>query len=83
MKIYNRYILTIAVLLLLSTVLMVAAGQDSLERYFAVYIIEALAITELFVYFNHKARRGLNYVSVLLFGGFAFILCFQIFKILS
>ena len=83
MKIYNRYILTVAILLLLSTVWLIAAGQNSLERYFTIYIIEALVITELYVYLNQKARRGLTYVSVLLFGGFAFILCFQILKILS
>jgi len=82
MKIFNRYILTVASILLLSTVLLIAAGQNSLERYFSVYVIEALVITELYVYLNQKARRGLNYVSVLLFGGFAFILCFQILKIL-
>ena len=83
MKIFNRYILTVASILLLSTVLLIAAGQNSLERYFTVYVIEALVITELYVYLNQKARRGLTYVSVLLFGGFAFILGFQILKILS
>jgi hypothetical protein len=83
MKIFNRYILTIAITLLLSTVLLIAAGQNSLEQFFTVYIVEALVVTELFIYLNAKARRALTYVSVLLFGGFAFILGLQIFKILS
>ena len=83
MKIFNHYILTVAVILLASTVLLIAAGQDSLEHYFTIYIIEALVITELFIYLNQKARRALTYVSVLLFGGFAFILGFQIFKIIT
>ncbi len=83
MTIYNHYILTVAIILLLSTVLLIAAGQNSLDHYITIYIIEALGITELYVYLNQKARRGLTYVSLLLFGGFAFILCFQILKILS
>ncbi len=83
MKIFNTYILTVATILLLSTVLLIAAGQGSLEHYFTIYIIEALVITELFIYLNHKARHALTYVSVLLFGGFAFIVGFQIFKILN
>ena len=83
MKIYNRYILTIALVLLLSTVWMIAIGQKSLGLYSTVYIIEAMIITELHVYFNKKARRGLTYVSALLFGCFAFILFFQIVNILT
>jgi hypothetical protein len=83
LKIYNGYILTIAVVLLLSTVGMIAAGQKSLGVYFTFYIIEAMEITELQVYLNKKARRGLSYVSVLLFSCFSLILFFQIVKILT
>ncbi len=83
MKIYNGYILTVAILLLLTTVIMIATGQNSLDIFFTVYVIEALIITELYVYFNDKARRGLNMVSAILFGGFAFALCLQVLKILA
>ena len=83
MKIYNGYILTVAILLLLTTVIMIATGQNSLDIFFTVYVIEALIITELYVYFNDKARRGLNMVSAVLFGGFAFALCLQVLKILA
>jgi hypothetical protein len=82
-KIYNRYILTVATCLLLSTVFLIAAGQNSLDAYFTIYVIESLVITELYVHLNNKARRGLVYVSALLFGGFAFVLIFQIFKVLT
>ena len=77
MKIYNRYILTIALLLLLTTVILIAAGQNSLDIYYTVYVIEALFVTELVIYFNNKARRGLNLVSTMLFGGFMVALCFH------
>ena len=82
MKIYNRYILTITILLLLTTVILIATGQNSLDIFYTVYIIEAFIITELFVYFNTKARRGLTLLSYILFGGFVVVLCAEAIKIL-
>jgi len=82
-KIYNSYILIIAVLLLLTTVILVAAGQNSLDIYYTVYVIEALIVTELYVYFNAKARRGLTMVSTILFGGFLVVVSLQVIKILA
>ena len=83
MKLYNRYILTVALLMLLTTVILIAAGQNSLDIYYTAYIIEALIITELYVHFNNKARRSLNMVSTMLFGGFVIALGLQVFKILT
>ena len=83
MKIYNNYILLIAVLLLLTTVILVAVGQNSLGVYYTVYVVEALIITELYVYLNAKARRGLSLVSTILFGGFLVVVSFQVIKILA
>ena len=82
MKIYNSYILTTAIVLLLTTVILVATGQNSLDVYFTVYTIETLVITELNVYFNAKARRGLTSVSTLLFAGFLVIVAIHVLKIL-
>jgi len=81
-KIYNNYILIIATLLLLTTVILVALGQNSLDVYYIAYVIEALIVTELYVYFNAKARRGLSLVSAILFGGFLVIVSLQVIKIL-
>ena len=83
MKIYNDYILIVAIALLLTTIILVAAGQNSLDVYYSMYIIEALIVTELYVYFNAKARRGLNLVSSLLFGGFLVIVSLQVIRILA
>jgi len=82
-KIYNTYILILATLLLLTTVILVALGQDSLDIYYIAYIIEALVVTELFVYFNAKARRGLSLISAILCGGFLIIMSLQAIKILT
>ena len=83
MTLYNRYVLTVAPFLLLTTIIMIATGQTSLDIYFTVYVIEALVITELYVYINNKARRGLAYVSTILFGGFIIVLCLQTIRILA
>ena len=83
MKIYNRYILTVALIILLTTVILIATGQNSLDIYFTVYVIEALITTELYAYFNNKARRGLTVVSTIMFGGFLIALCLQVLKILA
>ena len=83
MKIYNSYILIITVLLLLTTVILVALEQNSLDIYYTIYVIEALIITELYVYFNAKARQGLNLVTYILFGGFLGIVTLQVISILT
>ena len=82
MRIYNTYILTISLSLLLTTVILIALGLAAIDVYYAIYIVEALVITELYVYFNSKARRGLTFVSIILFTGFLFALVIQVIKIL-
>ncbi len=83
MKIFNNYILSVALSLLLTAIILIAIGQNSLDVYYTVYIIEALVITELFVHFNVRARRGLTLVSIILFAGFVITLGFQVIKILT
>jgi len=83
MTIINRYIITVSILLLSTTVILIGAGQSSLDIFYTIYVVEALIITELFVYFNHKVRRDLNMVSIILFGGFTVALGFQVLKLLA
>ena len=83
MKIYNSYILTVALLLILTTIILIVIGQNSLDIYYTIYIIEALIITELYVYFNTKTRRGLAFAGAILFTGFMAVLCLQAIKILA
>lgn len=83
MKLYNSYILIVAVLLLLTTVILAVMKQEALDVYYTIYIIEALVVTELYVYFNSKARRGLSLVSAILFGGFLFVVSLEVIKILE
>lgn len=82
MKIYNNYILVVASLLLLTTVILAAYGVASLDVYYTLYVIEALIVTELYVYFNSSARRSLTVVSTVLFAGFVVIVASAVLNIL-
>jgi hypothetical protein len=82
-RIFNSYILIVTIILLLTTVILAALGQQKLDIYYTLYIIEALIITELYVYLNVRARRALNAVSLLLFGGFLIIIVQQVAAILA
>jgi hypothetical protein len=82
-RIYNRYIVSLALLFSLTTILMAAYGQNRLDVYFTVYLIETLVLTEIYVYLTPKARRGLNLISGVLFIGFIGIVAFEVYKILS
>ena len=83
MKIYNSYILIVAALLLLTTVILAAMGQEALDVYYTIYILEALVVTELYVFLNPKARRGLSLISAILFSGFLFVVSLEVIKILG
>jgi hypothetical protein len=82
MKIYNSYILVVASLLLLTTVILVACSIASLDVYYTLYVVEALIVTELYVYFSSRARRSLTVVNTLLFAGFLVIVVSAVLKIL-
>ena len=82
MKIYNGYVLTVALFLLLTTVTLTAVGQSSLDLYYTVMFIGALIITELYVHLNRKARRGLNRVGAVLFAGLLVVVAVKVIEIL-
>ena len=82
MRIYNSYILVVAGLLLVTTVILAACGTASLDVYYTLYVVEALIVTELYVYFNSRARRGLTVVSTVLFAGFLVVVLSTVLNIL-
>lgn len=83
MRLYNRYIITIATLLIVTTAILTAFGVNSLAIYYVIYIIEAFIVTELYRQFSPRARRGLNIVSIILLGGFVPIIVLQFVKLLA
>lgn len=82
MRIYNRYIFSLSLLLLLTTVLLSIRPETPLDVYFSLYLIETLVLTTLFVFLEPKARRGLEVVAYILFLGFLVIVGMKVLGIL-
>jgi len=79
---YNRYILALATVLLLTTIGLAATGEIRLDFYYTIYLIECLILTSLFSHVDTRAQRGLNIVSYLLLAGFGFIVLETVAEIL-
>lgn len=83
MRIYNKYVVSLALSACLINTLLAFFGQNDLTIYFTINIIAYLVITLLYVYLNPRARRALNTVVVVLFGGFMVIVVTKGIEILS
>ena len=83
MRIYNKYIVSLALASGLINTSLACLGQNDLEIYFVINIIAYLVITLLYVYLNPRARRALSSVSVVLFTGFMVIVALKTMEILS
>ncbi len=82
MRIYDRYIILLAAVFCVTTVIL-ATSNAGLDVYFSVYLIECLAATLLFSHLNANARRGLSRIGFVLFGGFMFLVAAKVVEIIS
>ena len=83
MRIYNKYIIYLALTSCLVNALLAFFGQDSLEIYFVINILVYLVITLLYVYLNPRARRALSSIGIVLFAGFMVIVSLKVIEILT
>ena len=83
MRIYNKYIVSLALASCLINSLLALFGQNDLEIYFTVNIVTYFAITLLYVHFNPRARKALNTVTAVFFAGFMVTLVLKSLDILS
>ena len=83
MRIYNKYIVSLALAAGLINTLLAFLGQDDLGVYFTINIIAYLVITLLYVYLNPRAKRVLNTISLVLFAGFMVIVVLNVMEIIS
>ena len=83
MRIYNKYIVSLALASCLINTLLAFFGQNDLAIYFVINILAYLIITLLYVYLNPRARRALNTVGSVLFAGFMVIVVFKVMEIVS
>ena len=82
MRIYNLYIVALALALCGTNILLAVFGQNSLGPYFAANVITYLIMSLLYVHLNPRARRILSTMGVVLFGGFMAIVALKVIEIL-
>lgn len=83
MRIYNQYVLWLAIATGVLNTALAVAGQDDLGVYFAINVIAYLVITLLYVYLNPRARRALDVIGYMLFSGFLAIVAIKVAELLS
>ena len=83
MRIYNKYVISLALVSCVINTLLALFGQNDLGVYLTINIIAYLVITVLYVYLNPRARRALNTVSAALFAGFMVIVVLKVIEVLS
>ena len=82
MTLYNRYILVMALIFCITSVILAVAAVSNLGLGLTIYIIESLLLTELFIYLNPKAKRNLSRVNVIHFALFLVLLASKVLEIL-
>ncbi len=83
MRVYNQYIVSLAVAFSIVNVSMAATGQASLDLHFMVLVIVSLVITLLSVLFSPRSRRALSVVGSAFFAGFLVVLTLRMIDILG
>ena len=81
MRIYNKYILSLAVSACLINTILAFSGQDDLAIYFITNIVVYLVITLLYAYLNPRARRALNTIGAVSFAGFMVVVALKVIEI--
>lgn len=79
---YDRYLLTLTAVFGASTTILAAYGQQKLDAYLTVYVLVYLVATLLFVALHPRARRLLDAMGYVLFGGFLVIVAMKVVEIL-
>ena len=80
MRIYNRYVISLAIAFGVINTIMAALRQNDLTVYFTVNLIAYMIISLVYVNLNPRARKLLNSTWVVLFSGF---MCIVILKVID
>jgi hypothetical protein len=83
MTITDRYVIVLAAMLLGTSVVFAWSGETRLNLFISVYIIETLAVNQVFVWLSERARRALRVVERILVACFAVVVVAEIVRILS
>lgn len=82
MRIYNKYIISLALASSLINISLAFSGQEDLGIYFIINIIAYLIITLLYIYLNPRARKALNTIGSVLFASFMVVVILEVMKII-
>jgi len=82
LRIYNLYVVILALVLCATNILLAVFGQDSLEIYFIANIVAYLVISLLYAHLNPRARSILGTMTRVLFGGFMVIVALKVIEVL-
>lgn len=83
MRLYNSFIVTLALLFAAITGVMSAYRVEKLDAYFAAYTLALLLLTALYMTFNRKSQRALSVVGIVAFGGLLVLIALKMFEMLS
>ena len=83
MRIYNKYIISLVLASCFINALLAFYGQNDLVVYFVINVLAYLAITLLYAFLNPKARRVLNTIGMVFFGGFMVTVAIKVVEILA
>lgn len=83
MRLVEEFIALYGIAILVSALLLVAAGVQQIEVYYAVYLIEYLVAVELVGSFRRSLERNLRPVIVMFVLGFVYVVAQRILQILG
>jgi len=83
MRLVDRYVLSYALVIILSGLSLMVVGVREIEIYYAVYLIEFLVALELVASFRRSLGRDLRPIIIVFLFGFAYTVAQRIIQILS
>ena len=83
MRIYNKYVASLAVVMCLVSVLLAFVGQKDIAVYFTANLVTYLVVTLLYAYLNPRARKALSTVGAVFSAGFLVIVVLKVVETLS
>lgn len=83
MRLTEQYVMLYGIAILLSALLLMVAGVQEIELYYAVYLIEFLVTMELVGSFRRSLERNLRPVIMMFLLGFIYVVVQQIIQILG
>ncbi len=83
MRVYNRYLMTLALVFTAVNVIMSTLDESTLDLHFTVLVVASLLVTLLFAFLNPRARRALSAISAAFLGGFLVVVALRVVDILK